>query len=138
MIGFKADPATTILGDPVLNHMFESYQTGRGAYFVALLNEEVVGGCGINALSGGPEEVAELQRLFLKPEARGRGIAMQLMELCLQRARDAGYQKIYLETLGQMQAARTLYLKCGFKEVEVPMGNTGHGGCDIRMLKDLV
>lgn len=137
MISFNADPATTILGDPVVDRMFESYQTERAAYYVAMVNDEIVGGCGIKALDGGPGEVAELQRMFLKPEVRGRGIAGELMERCLQRAAEFGYQQVYLETLGEMLPARSLYRKYGFKEIDQPMGNTGHGGCDIRMLKEL-
>ncbi|WP_026135712.1 GNAT family N-acetyltransferase [Nafulsella turpanensis] len=137
MQSFNADPATTILGDPVVDRMFESYQVERAVYYVALLDGEVVGGCGIKALDGGPEGVAELQRMFLKPEARGLGIAGQLMERCLHKAADFGYRQVYLETLGDMLPARALYRKYGFSEISQPMGNTGHGGCDIRMLKEL-
>ena len=137
MLRFNADPATTILGDPVVDSMFESYKTERAAYYVALVEGEVVGGCGIKALDGGPSGVAELQRMFLKPEARGRGIAGQLMARCLQKAAEFGFQQVYLETLGEMLPARSLYRKFGFKEIDHPMGNTGHGGCDVRMLKEL-
>jgi putative acetyltransferase len=36
-----------------------------------------------------------------------------------------------------MHAAINLYKKYGFYELKAPIGNTGHCGCDVWMLKDL-
>lgn len=137
MTEFKADPDTTILGDPTLDHMYENYQTAKAAYYVAFSGQQLVGGCGIKALDGSTENICELQRLFLHPAARGKGIGRQLMELCLQKAAEFGYEEIYLETLQDMHAAQALYRQYGFRSVCQPKGNTGHGGCDVWMVKFL-
>jgi putative acetyltransferase len=134
---FNVDPATTILGDPTLDHMYETYQAEKAVYYVALLDQQLVGGCGIKALDGSAENICELQRLFLHPAARGRGIGKQLMELCLQKAEEFAFQEIYLETLQDMHAARALYEQYGFQKICSPKGQTGHGGCDVWMMRSL-
>lgn len=137
MSEFKADPQTTILGDPTVNTMFENFQNERAVYYVAIENDEILGGAGINQLDGTPENICELQRMFLVPNARGKGIGKKLMAMCLESAKNFGYEKIYLETLDDMLEARKLYLKSGFTFLEKPLGNTGHSGCNKWMVLEL-
>jgi putative acetyltransferase len=59
------------------------------------------------------------------------------MEMCTQAAKDFGYEKIYLETLSNMDDARKLYLKSGFAFIPKPLGNTGHAGCNAWMVLQL-
>lgn len=59
-----------------------------------------------------------------------------LLNVCLDAARAADYRTCYLETLESMHHARKLYAKHGFEPLEVPMGATGHSGCDRWMAKD--
>lgn len=138
MEDFDADPNTTIAGDPTLHHMYENYEEARAAYFIAMWSGKVVGGCGIRQLEGTQDNVCELQRMFILPEVRGKGIGKALMEKCLSQASGFGYEQVYIETLSQMHEARQLYRSYGFIETPQRLGNTGHGGCDIKMLKDLV
>lgn len=138
MTEFGADPKTTILGDPSLHTMFENYQKKRAAYFVAELDGKVVGGAGVTQLDGSNENVCELQRMFLLPEARGKKVGKQLLELCISKAREFNYDSVYLESLNSMVDARKLYDKSGFKEVSQPMGATGHGGCEVWMVLNLL
>ncbi|WKN29885.1 GNAT family N-acetyltransferase [Porifericola rhodea] len=137
MADFDVDPSTTIVGDPTLDRMYETYQQPRAIYYVAFWNDVLVGGCGIRKLDGTEENICELQRMFLLHQARGKGIAKQLMELCLQKAKEFAYAQIYIETLSQMHEARSLYHKFGFKVIDNALGDTGHCGCDIKMLKKL-
>lgn len=136
---FGADPKTTMLGDPSLYKMYEYYQFDRAVFYVAFVDGKIVGGCGIKQLDGSAEEekICELQRMYLLPEARGLGIGKRLMELCMEKAKEFGYQKIYIESLPQMKSAIALYKKSGFEFLDKPLGNTGHGGCDVWMLKEL-
>lgn len=138
MADYEADPQTTIAGDPTLHHMFENYQEERAAYFMAVWADRVVGGCGIRQLQGTGENICELQRMFLLPEVRGKGIGKALIEKCIRQAEASGYRQMYIETLSEMLTARQLYKKYGFAEVECRLGKTGHGGCDIKMLKELM
>lgn len=137
MLELGADPKTSIIADPLLNTMFENFQKDKAVYFVVKENEEILGGCGVNQLDGTTENICELQRMFLKKEARGKGIGKKLISMCLDAARDFGYNKIYLETSGAMTAARELYLKTGFSYIDKPLGNTGHGGCNKWMVLEL-
>jgi putative acetyltransferase len=134
---YDADPQTTIAGDPTLHHMYENYREARAAYYVAEWQGQVVGGCGIRQLEGTEENICELQRMFILPEARGQGIGKALMEKCLAKAGNFGYAQVYLETLGEMREAQELYRKFGFRKIDQPMGDTGHCGCDVKMLKEL-
>lgn len=130
---FTVDPQRTILGDPALNTMFQNYRIPRAAYYVVEEDGEIIGGCGIKQLDGSTENICELQRMFLKPAARGKGYAQILLELCIAEAKEFGYDEIYLETLSPMNAAIKLYESAGFKRIPGPKGNTGHGACDVQM-----
>lgn len=57
------------------------------------------------------------------------------MRVCLNRAKEYGYEKVYLETMPYMKAAQKLYMASGFEYIEKPMGNTGHYSCPVWMLK---
>ena len=123
--------------DSEVDHMAEAYAGKDAAYFVTLADGEIVGGAGIGPLVGGPDDVCELKKMYLLKEARGHGLGRRLMELCLDTAREAGYARCYLETLGHMTEARRLYERNGFTEIDAPMGATGHSGCNGWYIRDL-
>ncbi len=75
--------------------------------------------------------------MYFTPEARGIGLGSKIMNFCLQKAKEFGFEKCYLETLPYMKSAQKLYKKVGFKNIEGPMGSTGHCSCDVWMLKNL-
>lgn len=45
---------------------------------------------------------------------------------------------MYLETMPELKIAVPMYEKLGFTYLNEPQGNSGHGGCDIWMIKDLI
>ncbi len=65
----------------------------------------------------------------VSPETRGRGIGGALIAALLQRARDAGYQRLGL-SVDPDNAAVRLYRRCGFRDL--PAGNP-HAGTSILM-----
>jgi putative acetyltransferase len=75
--------------------------------------------------------------LYLLPSHRGKGIGRELIERTLDKARSLGYTQIYLESLPELRKAIHIYEKAGFRRLSAPMGNSGHFGCDIWMIKDL-
>ena len=77
----------------------------------------------------------ELQKMYFLPEARGKGLGTKMMQVCLNRAREFGYEKVYIETMPYMKAAQKLYQKSGFEYIDAPMGDTGHGACQVWMLE---
>lgn len=110
-------------------------QTPRSAYFVAELNGEVLGGSGIFPTENLPADTVELVKLYLRPAARGRGIGKQLISNCLQAARAAGYARVYLETMPELTQAIPLYEQLGFTYLPQALGNSGHFGCQVWMIR---
>jgi ribosomal protein S18 acetylase RimI-like enzyme len=62
-------------------------------------------------------DVAEMKRLFVRPEARGRGIARQLIARVIDHARRLNYTEIRLDTLPMMGDAQALYVALGFHDI---------------------
>jgi putative acetyltransferase len=127
----------TAYADPYLNILFEVYQDDAEIYFVVEKDEIILGGCGIGKLIDAEIKICELQKMYLAKEARGKGIAKELMQKCLIFAKQVGYDKCYIETLPFMKDAQKLYVKSGFTYIDGPLGATGHTTCDVFMIKDL-
>ncbi|MBI3136927.1 MAG: GNAT family N-acetyltransferase [Bacteroidetes bacterium] len=125
----------TIYYDPLLYDMFSGYQTADAVYYVVIENGELLGGCGIARIPNQSENYCELQRMFLKKEARGKGVGAALMNKCLDFAREAGYDLVYIETFCNMTEAIRLYERSGFEYIDHPLGNTGHFSCDKFLVK---
>lgn len=117
--------------------MFEAYQKENEAYFVIEMNNKVVAGGGIKPLADGNGKICELQKMYMLPEARGKGYGKKLFNTCLQTAKELGFKQCYLESDPSMKSAINLYEKNGFKHLDRPLGTTGHTACGIWMLKDL-
>ena len=127
----------TAYEDVYLDFMFEEYNKPKSVYFVVESKGRIIGSAGIAPLENETETICELQKMYFLPETRGLGIGSQMMELCLQAAKNFGFEKCYLETMPFMLDAQKLYKKIGFEYICSPIGSTGHVSCPIWMLKDL-
>ena len=127
---FGATGCGFAINDPEVDWMSRAYAEPRSAYFVVECEGRVIGGGGIAPLDGGDGATCELRKMYFLPEARGIGAGTAIMARCLRAARDAGFSRCYLETLGGMDAAMRLYERTGFKRIDAPLGDTGHGGCN--------
>lgn len=137
---FMADnfPKTgTAFADAQLDFMFEAYDKPRATYFVIENEGKIVGGAGVSQLENSTENICELQKMYFLQEIRGKGIGFQMIQKCLEKAVELGYEKCYLETLPEMVAAQSLYQKMGFEHLCAPLGNTGHTTCPVWMIKEL-
>lgn len=134
---FGAAKPGTVYTDPTTDQLFELFQTPQSAYFTALLDGEIVGGCGIYPTKGLPEGCTELVKLYLAPATRGKGVGKALMERCFEIAKEKGYTEIYLETLPELHIAVGLYERLGFTYLQKPYGESGHFACDLWMVKEL-
>lgn len=137
LIEFGVPKVGTAYADKILDTLFEAYQKDRAVYFILLRGNEILGGAGIAQLDNYQGNVCELQKMYFKNEARGQGLGKKMMDLCLSRAKEFGFEQCYLETLPYMEDARKLYRKVGFKDLDAPMGDTGHYSCNLWMLKEL-
>jgi putative acetyltransferase len=123
--------------DTALDNMYANYKKDKAIYFVVEERGSILGGGGIAQLDNYEGPVCELQKMYFLPEARGRGIGARMMDLCLQKAKEFGFEKVYLETMPYMKAAQKLYERSGFQYIDGPMGDTGHYACQTHMLKTL-
>ncbi len=64
------------------------------------------------------EHTVEMKRVFVRPQARRRGLGRQVVRLLLARAAAAGFQRMVLETGRTFTAACTLYQAEGFALIE--------------------
>ena len=120
------------LHDPEVAAMTANYQGADRGYFVVEVDGVVLGGGGFAPLDGAASghRIAELRKMYFRPALRGLGAGGQLLSLILDAMRQAGFREAYLETTTRMEAARRLYRRFGFVEIDVALGATGHHACD--------
>jgi ribosomal-protein-alanine N-acetyltransferase len=99
---------------------------GASAWSETLVRDEVTGArhhvlvdgdlraYGAISLAG---EVADLDRIAVVPDARGHGLARELLAELLDRARDLGAERMLLEVAADNTAAIGLYESCGFDTI---------------------
>ena len=90
------------------------YAPPSGALFVAEDQGRLIGMIGLRPSDG---EICEMKRLFVRPQARGRGLAKQLIAAALDEARRLRYSEIRLDTLPMMGDAQSLYVSLGFVDI---------------------
>lgn len=134
--GLGADMGFAV-ADPTLDSLYEAYHQPCSAYWVIEQAGVVVGGGGLSPLQGAPD-IIELQKMYILPQARGYGLARQIIDCSLTFARQRGFSQCYLETTASLQGAIKLYEKLGFRHLAQPLGNSGHHSCEVWMVKDLI
>jgi GNAT superfamily N-acetyltransferase len=73
---------------------------------------------GVGCLKRLTSDVAEIQRMYVQPSARGLGAGRLLVEQLLSDARVMQFGTVRLESLRALSAAHTLYRSVGFREIE--------------------
>jgi putative acetyltransferase len=107
-----------------------AYTPPRGCLLLAGTAADPHGCAALRPLEGAEAtpRCAEMKRLYVRPQARGRGLGRALALAILAHARAMGYREIKLDTLAQMQAAGALYAALGFRECPAyyrnPLGGT--------------
>lgn len=135
---FGANKPGTVYFDPTTDALFQLFNDTPGAYYyVALKDNQLVGGAGIFPTENLPKGTCELVKLYLHKDARGTGLGKQLLNKAMNWAKENGYTQVYLESMPELSKAVTIYENVGFKRINHPLGNSGHCGCDIWMIKDL-
>lgn len=137
LIEFGVPKVGTAYEDKALDIMFETYNKPTSIYFVIEHNNKIIGGAGIAQLDNYDGNICEFQKMYFLPEARGLGLGSKMITICLEKAKEFGFEKCYLETMPYMDSARALYKKNGFTSLDKPVGDTGHYSCNVWMIKDL-
>ncbi len=85
---------------------------------LALDGDQVVGTATGFVDPAAPAEV-HLVAMYVAPEARGRGHAARLVDAVVDDARRRGFSRVVLDVVADNQAARTVYLRRGFRPTGV-------------------
>jgi GNAT superfamily N-acetyltransferase len=101
--------------DTELEGLPGDYAPPRGALFVAVEGPRYLAMIALRPLD---RTTAEMKRLYVRPEARGRGLARQLITRLCDEARRLNYSEIRLDTLPKMGEAQAIYETYGFVDIE--------------------
>jgi putative acetyltransferase len=134
---FGANHPGTVYFDPTTDHLSEVFKHKRSAYNIAEIDGKIVGGGGIYPTEGLPDDTCELVKMYLLPEARGLGLGKIMINKCIEMAKQLGFANVYLESMPELRQALKTYAHFGFEYLQGPMGNSGHTGCSLWMLKKL-
>ncbi|MBK1615448.1 GNAT family N-acetyltransferase [Rubrivivax gelatinosus] len=94
------------------------YAAPGGALLLALVDGQVAGCGAYRALADVDyANACEMKRLYVRRAFRSFGIGRRLAQALLERALQAGYSNMLLDTLDDMEAARGLYESLGFEEI---------------------
>ena len=91
-----------------------------GRWLIAYRDGTAVGCAGLKRLD---ERTAEIKRIYVKPEARGAGVARALIARLEQVARHAGYKTIRLDTGAKQHASVALFRATGYEPIADYNGN---------------
>ena len=110
-IELKADtPASKI------NGLKQTDKSGQNLIFLcAFLASEAVACGALRLLEPG---LAEVKRMYVLPNYRGRGLAQAMLDALESLAVERGISSLVLETGTGQTAAQALYLKCGWTDRE--------------------
>jgi len=101
------------------------YAPPAGELLLAKRGDHVLGCIALKPLE--PPLVAEIKRLFVRPQARGKGVGRALVIAAIVKAEQMGYAEIKLDTLPEMEGAIALYKASGFVPIP-PYGSHPYPG----------
>jgi len=92
-----------------------------GAFVIVREEGRAVAGGGVRRLG---DDVCEIKRMFVVPQARGRGHGRRLLEALERAARGLGYRRARLDTAQSMTTAMALYRSAGYRSIPDYNGNS--------------
>jgi len=101
--------------DKELANFPSMYGPPNGLFLLAWHRGELGGGVGLRMLEAG---ICEMKRLFVYDPFKRKGVGCSLCTAIIKEAMNLGYEKMRLDTLGRMKAAKRLYENLGFREIE--------------------
>lgn len=97
------------------------YERPRGAFLVLRADGRPVACGGVRDLGDG---VGELKRMYVVPDARGRGLGARLLSALEDEARSLGYRRMRLDTAAPLEEAIGLYRGAGYRDIPDYNANT--------------
>jgi len=109
------------------------YAPPRGGLWLAEVDGLLAGCVALRPLG---EESAEMKRLFVRSDYRGRRIGLALARHVIDAARAIGYRSLKLDTLPSMADAQRMYARLGFVDTapynDNPVGGVRFMSYDLR------
>lgn len=93
----------------------KKYAAPEGCLLLALFNGEPSGCVGMTNFGNG---ICEMKRMYVAPQYHGRGVGYALADALIKAARQAGYQRMRLDTGDKQVEAHRLYHRLGFRDIE--------------------
>jgi len=134
---FDAPHEGTVFSDPTTDSLFELFEKRNSVLWLAVVDNQIAGCCGIYPSDGLPQGCCELVKFYLSKEFRGQGIGKALLNKSIETAIKTGYNRVYLESLPQFDKALKLYENFGFKILNQALGKSKHTGCSVWMEKQI-
>lgn len=91
----------------------EAHYIERGGLFELLETADgtLLGTVGLYPMN---DVTVELRKMYLSPKLRGKGVGKQTLQRMVEKSKELGFKKIYLETASILKEAVGLYEKFGF------------------------
>ncbi|HWB90519.1 MAG TPA: GNAT family N-acetyltransferase [Puia sp.] len=107
----------------------QEYILDKGGYiYIGLYKGEPVAACALIRMDDGGFELA---KMAVSPKAQGLGIGYLIGKACIEKARNLGAPRVYLESNTTLKAAINLYHKLGFRKAPGPL--SPYERCNIQM-----
>ena len=116
-----------------LRDLLKIFAPPKAECLLARLNGEAVGIVMTKPHSG---DMCEMNRMFVRPAARGHGVGRALVGALLDAARDLGYKRMMLAGGTRHTEALALYRSLGFVH-DPSLPDTGSGDVEVRMIREL-
>jgi putative acetyltransferase len=135
--GFDSSHPEAPLFEIELSKTYETYTGAKSDYLVLVHGKKIMGGIGFAPIPGIDKHTCELKGMYLSSQLRGLGLGASLLKKVLEAIKKEGFKKCYLETMSFMHGANALYKKFGFKQLDKPMGDTGHTWTNCWYIKEI-
>jgi len=93
----------------------EKFHLPNGRFYLVQYKGDIAG---VGCLKKLEEGVGEIQRMYVLPSFRGRGIGRAIVNRLIEDARSIEYSRLKLESLEFLEAAHLLYRSVGFHEID--------------------
>lgn len=115
--GVSFDIATMLEED--MNSL-EKFMPPKGCLLLGYVEDQPMGIACLKALM---DSIGEIKRMYVRPEARNRGLGRALLNQLLEEAGQIGYERVRLDSARFMTSAHELYRSAGFHEIEAYEGS---------------
>lgn len=98
----------------------DKFMPTKGRLLLGYVEDRPMGIACLKTLS---ESIGEVKRMYVRPEARSRGLGRALLHRLLDEAQQIGYERVRLDSARFMADAHRLYRTSGFREIEAYEGS---------------